>query len=382
MSGQPFSIFRRGKFFYVQFKDKNDQFGTAISSRKTTKREAINWAVEKLRSGYIAIRDKILFNTYCHDFFDDNGRYATNKRNAGKRISDQHLKERRGLLANHILPYFEGLFIQDIQYRHLEEFRNKLFEDGYAGQTVVKALQTVNCILKDAGKYEVVNSLPVIPECSTHVVSPRGCFSVDEIRRMFSLQNWIDQRVFAICLLAASTGLRLGEIQALVISDLHLDERYLVCRRSYDHRLRQVNSTTKNGKVRHIVLSSTVIRVIQNLITSHTYASDDDFVFWADIVDTKPLERNTIIRGFKAALTSIGINESERRKRNLVFHSFRHFCNSFYVNSRLPLHHVQNQLGHLSHEMTERYYHPNIEDMGGVRQAQEGMFSGISALSY
>jgi integrase len=74
----------------------------------------------------------------------------------------------------------------------------------------------------------------------------KGILTIDEVRRLFSIPWKSDA---AYChpvkdefkgyvgnLLASSTGLRMGEIQALVLSDIHLEDGYIYVRRSWDRK--------------------------------------------------------------------------------------------------------------------------------------------------
>jgi integrase len=377
--GKPFSLLKRNSVYYVRFRLPDGTRSTPRSTGQTARGRAEQWAIECLKENRVfSSKDRITFSEYSKDFFNETGTYAMNKRNSGKRLGLHHLRERRDILEHHINPFLGNYALHDIKYRDLETFRNSMFSKGYAGQTISKCLQTINAILREACKDELINALPLIPDCSTAVKKQRGCLSVEEMRVLLQRNRWKDIRVYAACMLSASTGLRIGEIQGLVMSDLHFSEGFLVCRRSYDYRFRVLNPTTKNGRARNIVLSSKVIEILQKMIASspHSNLTEESPVFWADTISANPIERNTIIKGYNRALASMDISKEIRSQRGLCFHSFRHFCNSFYVNSKLPLQQIQNQLGHLSPEMTERYYHVTMSEMNEVRQAQNSMLNG------
>jgi len=73
------------------------------------------------------------------------------------------------------------------------------------------------------------------------------------------------------------------------------------------------------------------------------------------------------------ALEKIGIGEEERQKRNITFHSWRHFFNST-MRSRVPDSKLKLLTGHRSQEMTERYTHFNVKDYQDVKMIQEQIF--------
>ena len=75
-----------------------------------------------------------------------------------------------------------------------------------------------------------------------------------------------------------------------------------------------------------------------------------------------------------AALVKIGIDEKTRKARGLDFHAWRHTFNSLLIDRRVSLQAVQSVTGHLTDEMTQRYYHLGGESGAGIRQIAESLF--------
>jgi integrase len=373
---KPYSLFKRGKIFYCQFRNADGSRSVPKSTGESVKGRAESWAIEYLKSHHTFIDKRISLSEYANGFYDDDGHYAINKRNAGKRINSHHLKERRDIMKNHILPSLGQMILSDIKYKNLEQYRNDKFKAGYSGSFISKHLQTINSILKEACRDEVIQAPPLLPECTTAVLKRKGCLTVDEVKQLFTIGTWQDHRSFTASLLSASTGLRLGEVQGLVLSDLNLNDGHLLCRRSFDYRNRKLNATTKTGRSRTIILPSKVIDALNEMISKSPYTpTGESYVFWADFEENNPTERNRLVRDFYKALNSIGITETIRKERNITFHSHRHFYNSLLVNSRIPLNKIQAQTGHLSTEMTERYYHVTLGELSEIREIQEQLLS-------
>jgi len=72
-------------------------------------------------------------------------------------------------------------------------------------------------------------------------------------------------------------------------------------------------------------------------------------------------------------MVSIGITEETRRKRNITFHSHRHFLNSLLINGNIPHQKIQSITGYLTVEITQHYYH--LDDMQDVQKVQESLFA-------
>ena len=68
-----FSLHKRDKYYYVQFKLPDGSFSNARSSKQTTKGKAEAWAIEFIKSGNVAQKGKITFANFSKDFFSWDG---------------------------------------------------------------------------------------------------------------------------------------------------------------------------------------------------------------------------------------------------------------------------------------------------------------------
>ncbi len=74
-------------------------------------------------------------------------------------------------------------------------------------------------------------------------------------------------------------------------------------------------------------------------------------------------------------MEKMGINEDERKVRNITFHSWRHFFNSTMRSHNIADSKVQKITGHKTDAMTEHYTHFNIDDFKEVRNLQENILN-------
>ncbi|MBN2401712.1 MAG: tyrosine-type recombinase/integrase [Spirochaetes bacterium] len=381
-----FSTFPRKKkngksVYYVQFKKSDGSYDTAKSSGCTSRYAAEAWAEDYLlKHGRTTLRD-VLFIRFAENFFDWNGTWATNKKVQGKRISQSHCLTTAETLQRHILPVFQNYNIADIDKLKIRDFRNKLYQQGKSGSLINKCLYALKAILEAAEDQGLIQAVPRI-EKAADKPKTKGILTIEEVRRLFylpwasipSYSHPVKERYIGYVgnLLACVTGLRLGELQGLLLTDLHLDSGYIVVRRSWDRKINRLNETTKNGRERNLLIPSYVISLVSELVERNPYKQPDSFLFYSKFPH-QPIDAKTFINDFFAALDRIGINKDERKKRNITFHSHRHWFNSLLLNAKVPLHKVQSLTGHLSTEMSGHYYH--IDDMQDVRQIQEELFN-------
>lgn len=378
MPGRDFSLHtrptRKGKrVFYVQFRTLAGKWGTPHSTGETARRRAEAWAEAYLKDkGHFTPGKVVTFAEFSDGFFSWSGEWATEKKVSGGRISERYCIETADTLRRHVLTVFGPLRLADIDITRIKTFKNDLYRAGYSGSLINKCLVIIRAILSDAEERGLVRSVPKISKAAERV-KEKGILDLDEVSRLFA-QQWDDFRSYCGNLLAASTGLRIGELQGLTLEDVRLNDGYVVIRRSWNPRLSRLNESTKTGRARMILIPRQVRHELGRLRAVHPCQDPSAFFFWGENKPTeKPAEQKFFSGALYRHLEKIGIGDAERRRRNLTFHSWRHFLNSLLINAKIPLLKVQSVTGHSTDRMTAHYFHPG--DMADVLQIQESIFT-------
>ena len=109
-SKKPFSLYKRptakkGIFiYYVQFRDADGNYMTAMSTHQSSKSAATNWANEYIKKGFIPSNRGKIFADYSKDFWLwDKCEYIKAKLARGDRISKGYAEICRRNLVNHIV---------------------------------------------------------------------------------------------------------------------------------------------------------------------------------------------------------------------------------------------------------------------------------------
>mgnify|MGYP003807033631 CR=1 FL=1 len=105
-------------------------------------------------------------------------------------------------------------------------------------------------------------------------------------------------------LTAASTGLRCGELQALQLKNFHGD--YIEVEKSYDPIMKRLNSTTKKGRTRRVIIPGIVKQSLETLIDSNPYKDQDSFIFFSEIPE-RPTHGEYVNLCLDKAMERIGI---------------------------------------------------------------------------
>ena len=355
MHRKPYSLWKRklpsGRIvFYVRFRLDDGSWGVAKSSGQRTKTAAEAWAIDYLRSGQIVQKENQKFAQIAQGFFSPDGPYTAARARRGKQIGRGHAANQQSYIENYLNPAFGSLRVSRIDSDAVEEFTQELIGKGLSSSSINHILLALKIVLQYAYKKKLVARLPII-ERVAHTQSERGILSIEEAKAFFALP-WGDPRHYVINLIAATTGMRMGEIRGLQRKAVFAN--YLEVSTSWErgHGLKG----TKSGRSRFVPLTERASTALADLMSKSPYTEPEDLVFYGRRRET-PIDHKLIERALYAAYAQIGIDEQQRRERGLCFHSWRHFFNSLLINARVPVPKVQTLTGHSSNRMTEAYFH-------------------------
>ena len=86
-----------------------------------------------------------------------------------------------------------------------------------------------------------------------------------------------------------------------------------------------------------------------------------------------------MVHEYFSALEKIGIGEAEHKRRNLTFHSWRHFFNTTLRMANVADSKVMAVTGHSSMQMTNLYTHFKSAEFTEVRKVQEDLLGETAA---
>jgi len=151
-------------------------------------------------------------------------------------------------------------------------------------------------------------------------------------------------------MLAAVTGMRCGEIQALRFQDLGADCLYV---RGSWNNLDGIKPP-KNNETRTVELPfPELMASMLDLARGNPWGvAPDSFVFWSEAKSDVPMWGNVFLDGLRKALSQIGFSQDEASK--YLFHGWRHFYTSYMVN-KLDKKLLKSQTGHKTDVMLAHY---------------------------
>lgn len=335
------------------------------STGEKTKVKAFEVILERLQDGNLENGNRHhyqYFRDYVQPFFVyETCPIVQDKIQRGGHYSVLGCKTNRLNLENHLLPDFGPKALEEITVDVINRFLRTLPErHGISPQTANKVLGILRQILDQAVREGL------IPDNPAKMVKPlvpkkteRGCFTLNQIHAMFG-SDWHDIYMDAMVRLAATTGMRMGEIRALCKEQIKDD--HIVVDRAW--ATGEGLKSTKSGHTRIVPVLPEIRQQLLNL------PSDGDFVFTYN--GSTPISKEVITTKLKKQMEDLKI---DYRAESLSFHSFRHFFNTRLVAQGIDAEHIRSVVGHESEQMTEHYLHLTSSDFDEIRKVQRKLFA-------
>jgi integrase len=174
-------------------------------------------------------------------------------------------------------------------------------KNGYSRQTINSMMKTIKVALKHAARLDIIAKNPADKvELLADDARERGILSPAELERLFRLE-WSDERGKIAAIVAATSGMRLGEIVALQIENIDFERNIIHVIHSYSGKERRVKET-KTGKARIIFSDPHIIRMLSYLHTKNPWQTS--FIFYG-LEPDKPIRAETLEKYTEKALAGI-----------------------------------------------------------------------------
>jgi integrase len=312
------------------------------------------------------------FTEYLLSFWDwDKSAYIKDKLESGQRISQQYAKANKAFVTRYAVPFFGEARLKSVTTAMLEAFKASLPRQGQSGakglspRSINAVLGCVGTALEEAARVGLIADNPSrrLRKLAS-AADRRGVLTPTEIQKVFN-SPWKDRRCRVASLLAACHGLRAGEVCALCISDVDIENRIIKVQHSWERHERKLKAP-KNGHTR--ILYTDKIIIDELLAVFKLNPHKNSFIFWNSEKPDEPMNLDNIRDSLQEVLVASGITLDEQKQRKIDFHSWRHFANSA-IRGDISDALLQQALGHSSTEMTERYYHMTPEQGAVYRES-------------
>ena len=320
------------------------------------------------RTQVLNIGEKHLLCDTLYEFWDyGKSEFIKRTQAHGHSISIKHAKCMQAYIKNYWRPYFGNeMCIEDLTLAQLDDFFFHLHDDiGLASETVNKNINCANRCFSYLLKLRKLRMNPLAGiERFKSDNAERGIPTEQEVRDLLAL-DWNNYTAKLAFKVAAFYGLRAGEISGLRVCDIDSIGDMIHVRHSWCE-IEKLKST-KNKDTRDLPIDHQTALQLMNLARQNPEYGDLSFVFWAPHNHKEPFYPGYYGDIFYEALDKIGVHEAERKERNIVFHSLRHFC-ATYLKQRADTDTVMAIMGHRTSKMTQHYSnHDTQEKLDNMR---------------
>jgi integrase len=369
---EPFTLYKRKLatkvvFYYVAYDDqgKRRKFSTGC----TTKSQALAYTMELYKTNSLIPVKKepvvlLTFGVYAKGWWTPDCDYVKAEALRGRKLTAQYINTNKRSMEKHILPTFRSSLLTEITSAKIEAWQRYLIERKKLSTKYANNILSIFSVILDEARRE--GHIKANPAREVRAFAnnskQRGILSFEEARDLLTnLSYWDNPIAYTASLLAACTGMRVGEIRALRPCDLR--DGYIHVEHSVD--LQGALKGTKTGDNRDLPLPQSLMDALRTLAD---HAGKEGRIF---SVAGVPMSTDAIRDSFYRAMAVKGITEEERRERNITFHSWRHFLNSQLLANGINESKTRKIIGHSTAEMTKRYAHFLVNDFADVLQITE-----------
>ncbi len=288
-----------------------------------------------------------------------------------KSITKRYANIQRQTLEKYIFKdQIADMMISDIRRADVLDFRSRLLKRT-GERTVNRVIGILKLIFKEGIYREELDRDPTVGIGEIKYQKKiTGIFSVDELKRLFpenSFGPWAGLLDYACFLLAATTGMRRGEILGLHWRNVDLDNGIIHIVEAWKGG-DEIGEPKWNQK-RVAPLPERTIQVLSQLREDSIRTNPDDYVFCYD--DGQRLGETWWKKHFQNAMKKAGI---ETRARNLKPHSFRHTLNTLLRDAGQDPAKIRATLGWRQERTQDGYTHWQAEHLRQQADIIDGVF--------
>jgi integrase len=379
---KPYLIYKRTvkskKYFYVKIWDEKtydysirksalsikDELGPIGSRFPHTSKAGADalvqlWLKEKPKE---ISQDRL--DQYLLSFWEEGSDFLKGQALRGKTYSTLYIKNNHSGVENYLLEFLDDvnkreILLHQVKPDLLESFLNYMTDKGKVGtKRINDILQAVKVALSEAYRLGKIDSNPgaKVRKLQSNS-SERKIFSKDEAKSFLGFAT--DPRQYAINLVAATAGLRLGECRGLLHEDVK--DGYIEVRHNWQDG--EGLKEPKWGSSGQVPIPPKTQKVLSELIAANPYGNN--FVFWGSDADI-PISKR-MVSDYYNGIVEEKMKITDRVKRGLTFHAWRHYYTSG-LRGKISDHALRSFTRHSNEDMTERYTHITEETKRAVSE--------------
>jgi integrase len=330
---------------------------------------------------------RIRFDRWATGFFTEESRYVKLRRAHGHSLSKKHVYTQQGICDRDLIPRFGRYHLDEITAEMVENYLLGLYDGTGDRKLQPRTVNGIRSVLKTLFNEAVrLGHLRHNPVAATHkfkeTPKQRGILSRRELWELLfkpgaNASVWHgNERDHLFCLTAAVTAMRKGEVMALMPANVH--DTWIDVRHGWD-QVEGLTPAPKWGHRRVATIPPALSEALRDWIAQERIPFDS-WVFPASRRDGTgkkiPVSPYHIKHSLDDALARIGIDDTTRRQRNIVFHSMRHSVVTHMRAAAVDSWQAKQVTGHRTDSVFEHYGdHATPDMLGDVARFQTALMA-------
>lgn len=338
------SVYQRKDGRWVaQYRDAKDKSRYIYRKSKADARKALREALLDRDEGYVPA-DKLTIDVYLEEWMEE-------RKNT---VSARTWRVQESMLRNRVKPHIGHVRLCKLSPGNVRSMYRLLSSEGLSASTVGRIHAVLKQAMRDAVRDKIIRSNPL-----DDVKAPRQrskekqVLTPDDVRRL--LDTVKGERFECAFVLAATCGLRIGEILALRFEDVDLKHGTVRVEHTLYHG--ECTAPKTQSSRRTLTLPQTALEALVRLFES---SSDPSGYVFATSTG-KPLDVSNFYKwSWRPALRKAELPET------LTPHQLRHGTASILLNQNVPVPVVSKYLGHANPGVTMKVYAHMIDGTSGI----------------
>jgi integrase len=362
------TLYKQRGVWYARFWNEKEvryhskSLGVPVEGKKERRQEAAEKALKMAADIEAKTAESQTINSpasvplleYVENFWRKDGKYVKEKALLeNKPLSKNYIDGNHGDIKLRIKPFpgFTGITIEGLKKTTIHEWKLWMAENGESGRMINKAMQTLKVAVNHAFSLDIIAQNPFSGiSRARYNEKQRGILTPAEIKTLVDTPI-TDPRSRLAIYLPLYCSMRMGEVRGLQWSDI--SDGIIHIRHNWQEG--EGLKKCKCGSEGYVPMPRLVAELINKVYNIAPLTGSEDFVMANK--PYHPICREYLWEALRNELSTIGINEQQRKERNIVYHSLRH---SFVTACRiagLSDFETMTLSRHKDIKMLERYSH-------------------------
>ncbi|MGB0452581.1 MAG: tyrosine-type recombinase/integrase [Bacteriovoracaceae bacterium] len=339
----------------------------ALTLKKQLNEDLKNNTFMPSRYGSQKERDSLKFENFCEIYLKDYDRRSELPVEHDEFITPSALARKKGLIKNHLKPYFGKMYLENINYFNIKDFYST-YKTSLRSRDL--ALGELKVILKFAWQEKgLISQIPAFPKLKRSKKKESDDIPTAEQQALI-IKNVSNEKYRFMLIVNACFAMRQCEVRALKVKDFDYENRVLTIQRHFsdggkgkknieiDGR-KSIKKSEVMGTLKHKIVNEDILC---NLFFYCIDKEPDDYIFEGHI--SPYVSHTALADAWKKSCLELMENKKikEIQKKYKLYDGTRHTTLTDLASRVTNLNEIKQIGGHTTIVTSERYIHTRDED--------------------